>query len=53
LFCLSSTDNEGHLQALIDLAAWMENDAFYHLLNSATDPKEVMGFLQNNDGKEE
>lgn len=53
LFCLSSTDNNGHLQALIDLAAWMEDDAFYQLLDRATDPKEVMGFLQNNDGKEE
>lgn len=45
VFCLCAVDSKSHLGALADLANLLENDAFYRLLDTTTDPKEIMDFL--------
>lgn len=45
LFCLSATDNTGHLNALAELAGLFENKAFFDMLDHAADAKEVIEFL--------
>ena len=45
LFCLSATDDTGHLNALAELAGLFENKAFFEMLDNAEDAKEVIEFL--------
>lgn len=45
LFCLSAKDSSEHVGALADLAALFEDQAFFELLDHATDPKEVMDYI--------
>lgn len=45
LFCLSATDNAGHLNALAELASLFENKEFFDMLDHAIDAKEVIEFL--------
>ncbi|NBK97092.1 MAG: PTS sugar transporter subunit IIA [Erysipelotrichia bacterium] len=45
LFCLSATDNSQHLSALAELAGMFEDRAFFKLLDSAKDAKEIMEYI--------
>ena len=45
LFCLSATDDTGHLNALAEFAGLFENKAFFEMLDNAEDAKEVIEFL--------
>ncbi len=45
LFCLSATDNNGHLNALAELAGLFENKEFFEMLDQAESAKEVIEFL--------
>lgn len=48
LFCLSATDNETHLSALVNLAGLLEDEGFYQFLDNAQSPEEIMEYLKNN-----
>jgi len=47
LFCLSAKDSTSHIDALADLANLFENKDFFDLLDTATDPKQIMKFLES------
>lgn len=45
LFCLCAKDNSEHLNALAELAGLFEDQEFFKLLDTTTDPKEVMAYI--------
>lgn len=45
MFTLSATDNNGHLQALAEMAGLFEEKEFFKMLDTATSPKDVMNYL--------
>ncbi|SBW08233.1 putative transcription antiterminator [uncultured Eubacteriales bacterium] len=47
VFSLSAVDHESHLQAMAELLELLENEAFYHLLDHAGDPKQIMDFIKS------
>lgn len=46
IFCLSTIDNNSHLRALAELVELLSDDKFYECLDQATDPQEIIAYIQ-------
>ncbi|WP_086347898.1 PTS sugar transporter subunit IIA [Candidatus Enterococcus clewellii] len=49
LFCMSATDSESHLGSMAELVDLLSNDDFYHLLDSAESPAEILTYIKSNE----
>lgn len=46
LFCLSAKESNQHLEALVELANFLEDKRIYTVLDNAVDAKEVIDFIK-------
>ncbi|GFP75631.1 BglG family transcription antiterminator [Clostridium fungisolvens] len=46
VFCLSAVDHEKHLQAMAEFLELLEKEEFYHILDNAKDPSEIMNYIK-------
>lgn len=46
IFCLSAKDNQRHLQALSELVGLLEDENFFKLLDTTSNPEEVMKYIK-------